>query len=378
MPNYDSSVDLWATGCIMSELLEGRALFPGESDIDQLFLVQCCLGPLCDAHKEFFDQNPKFSGMRFPPGSSSDKTLKERVGAKLDSTGLDLLTRLLRQEPAKRPSASDALRHPYFADLVAKDAQLKLELASATPVPAPKADSRTSLMPTASLPVAASPVAAAGRTKSAAAGAAQAMEDLRLSERKAGGAASASGRVGAPAAPPTRAHVTATETAYEDDFEPEPSSSKAAAAAAARGAMAVSKTPSGKIAISKSPPSSADSTPLGKTTSANARTFVIDVLPEGEDESPGLFTKTASKTRLGGRDPSPDGIPSWEGGPSVGVPYRANSMHPRAFSLNIDDLDDQDWEEIDEEVILQGMQPHVCLAFKTLVPMWSIVLLYVT
>jgi cyclin-dependent kinase-like len=30
-------VDMWAIGCIMGELIDGQPLFPGESEIDQLY-----------------------------------------------------------------------------------------------------------------------------------------------------------------------------------------------------------------------------------------------------------------------------------------------------------------------------------------------------
>lgn len=37
---YDPSVDIWAIGCIMGELVDGQPLFPGDSEIDQLYIVQ--------------------------------------------------------------------------------------------------------------------------------------------------------------------------------------------------------------------------------------------------------------------------------------------------------------------------------------------------
>ena len=40
-------VDIWAIGCLYSEMLSGDPLFPGESDIDQLFQITQLLGNLC-------------------------------------------------------------------------------------------------------------------------------------------------------------------------------------------------------------------------------------------------------------------------------------------------------------------------------------------
>jgi Serine/threonine protein kinase len=38
--DYGYPVDIWAIGCILGELTDGQPLFPGESEIDQLFMIQ--------------------------------------------------------------------------------------------------------------------------------------------------------------------------------------------------------------------------------------------------------------------------------------------------------------------------------------------------
>lgn len=38
--NYGKGVDLWAVGCILGELTDAEPLFPGESEIDQLYVIQ--------------------------------------------------------------------------------------------------------------------------------------------------------------------------------------------------------------------------------------------------------------------------------------------------------------------------------------------------
>ena len=43
--SYGREVDLWAIGCIMGELTDGQPLFPGESDIDQLYIIQVRTSP---------------------------------------------------------------------------------------------------------------------------------------------------------------------------------------------------------------------------------------------------------------------------------------------------------------------------------------------
>lgn len=42
--NYSSPIDIWAVGCIMSELYTLQPLFPGRSEIDQIFRICSVLG----------------------------------------------------------------------------------------------------------------------------------------------------------------------------------------------------------------------------------------------------------------------------------------------------------------------------------------------
>lgn len=38
------AVDVWAIGCLVTEMLTGEPLFPGDSDIDQLYHIVKCQG----------------------------------------------------------------------------------------------------------------------------------------------------------------------------------------------------------------------------------------------------------------------------------------------------------------------------------------------
>ena len=43
-------VDIWAVGCLITEMLTGDPLFPGDSDIDQLYHIIRCFGKLFVFH----------------------------------------------------------------------------------------------------------------------------------------------------------------------------------------------------------------------------------------------------------------------------------------------------------------------------------------
>ena len=44
---YTSAVDVWAVGCVLAELITGKALFMGNSDLDMLFLIRLTTGNYC-------------------------------------------------------------------------------------------------------------------------------------------------------------------------------------------------------------------------------------------------------------------------------------------------------------------------------------------
>uniref|UniRef100_UPI00358ECB08 cyclin-dependent kinase 1-like n=1 Tax=Myxine glutinosa TaxID=7769 RepID=UPI00358ECB08 len=107
---YSTPIDVWSIGTIFAEIAQRRPLFHGDSEIDQLFRIFQILGtptsavwPGVEALPDFKTSFPKWKG----------KGLAEAVSS-LDSKGLDLLTQFLHYDPARRMSAKQALRHPYF------------------------------------------------------------------------------------------------------------------------------------------------------------------------------------------------------------------------------------------------------------------------
>ena len=97
----------------MGEISDGEALFPGESEIAQLYVIQKVMGELTPEQKEMFAKNPRFVGLRFPDISKPETLEKHYVG-KINKKGIDLMNGLLEMDPHKRLTALEALAHPYF------------------------------------------------------------------------------------------------------------------------------------------------------------------------------------------------------------------------------------------------------------------------
>lgn len=114
--DYTKAVDMWAIGCIMGELTDGQPLFPGDSEIDQLYIIQQCLGPLTSVQMERFLRNPRFAGLRFPE-MRRGQSVHQKYGDKLPKIALHFMRSLLYMDPARRLTARECLEHPWFAGL---------------------------------------------------------------------------------------------------------------------------------------------------------------------------------------------------------------------------------------------------------------------
>jgi cyclin-dependent kinase len=121
---YSTQVDVWSVGCIFAEMVNGRPLFPGSSESDQLVKIFKALGtPTPKSWPQMVDL-PEYKA-NFPqyPAQSFKKIVR-----KLDPIGLDLLTRMLQYDPNKRLSAEQAMKHQYFADLRSQSAVMNKQV----------------------------------------------------------------------------------------------------------------------------------------------------------------------------------------------------------------------------------------------------------
>lgn len=111
--HYSTAVDMWSVGCIFAEMaLQGQPLFPGDSEIDQIFKIFRIMGTPNDEIWPGVAKLPDYKPT-FPQWSKQD--LSSLIQS-LDADGIDMLQRTLTYDAAKRISAKRALCHPYFSD----------------------------------------------------------------------------------------------------------------------------------------------------------------------------------------------------------------------------------------------------------------------
>lgn len=109
---YGKAIDLWAVGCLQAEMLTGEPLFPGDSDIDQLYHIIRCFGTLIQRHKEIFLKNPLFVGMRLPEVKNVEP-LEKRFPT-LSSLSISMMKSCLHLDPDQRPTCTQFLKHEFF------------------------------------------------------------------------------------------------------------------------------------------------------------------------------------------------------------------------------------------------------------------------
>uniref|UniRef100_A0A182NJH3 cyclin-dependent kinase n=1 Tax=Anopheles dirus TaxID=7168 RepID=A0A182NJH3_9DIPT len=105
---YNSSVDIWSAGCIIAEMFQRQALFPGTAEGNQL--------------EKIFELTGRPSEAQWPRGISivrenfrSTKRREPREFCpKLCGNANDLLKLMLAYNRHERPSARQCLNHAYF------------------------------------------------------------------------------------------------------------------------------------------------------------------------------------------------------------------------------------------------------------------------
>jgi serine/threonine protein kinase len=131
--HYGTEVDIWSAGCVFAELLTGKPLFDGHSEIEQIDKIFNLLGAPTGLNWPSFDLLPLSRTLKVPNTTSRMKIAFKGIS----ENALDLLQKLVQYEPRFRLSAKEALSHPYFKEDPLPDAVgsiPNLESVAASPV----------------------------------------------------------------------------------------------------------------------------------------------------------------------------------------------------------------------------------------------------
>ncbi|KAK7083901.1 Cyclin-dependent kinase-like 1 [Halocaridina rubra] len=122
---YGPAVDVWAIGCVLAEMVRGEALWPGKSDVDQLYLIRKTVGDLLPHHMQIFKNNEFFRGMSIPEPDTME-TLDAKMPKNIPDC-LDFLKKCLDKDPSVRWTCEQLLQHEYFSGYSYKLPEHELE-----------------------------------------------------------------------------------------------------------------------------------------------------------------------------------------------------------------------------------------------------------
>nr|XP_054496517.1 cyclin-dependent kinase 10 isoform X3 [Agelaius phoeniceus] len=113
MTTQTTSIDMWAAGCILAELLAHKPLLPGTSEIHQIDLIVQLLGTPNENIWPGFSKLPLAT--QYTLRKQPYNNLKHRFPW-LSEAGLRLLNFLFMYDPKKRATAKDCLESSYFKE----------------------------------------------------------------------------------------------------------------------------------------------------------------------------------------------------------------------------------------------------------------------
>lgn len=110
--HYTQTVDIWSVGCIMAELVTGKTLFPGADHIDQLTRIMSVCGTPSEEFLKKISSEEARNYIRNMPRMERKDFKKFFHTATPEA--IDFLEKTLNLDPDYRPTAAQAMEHPYF------------------------------------------------------------------------------------------------------------------------------------------------------------------------------------------------------------------------------------------------------------------------
>ena len=131
---YDKSVDVWAIGCVLYELITNEPLFPAQCQIETIFKIYqltpnvisvllLCIYSLT-VHRMMGTpsminwstlESLRYYQAKMPQFRKTEWATKHIAFCHVDVSVTDLLDKLMKLNPSQRISASNALKHPFLS-----------------------------------------------------------------------------------------------------------------------------------------------------------------------------------------------------------------------------------------------------------------------
>uniref|UniRef100_A0A803KPI4 Protein kinase domain-containing protein n=2 Tax=Chenopodium quinoa TaxID=63459 RepID=A0A803KPI4_CHEQI len=109
--DYSVGIDLWSAGCILAELLAGRPIMPGRTEVEQLHKIYKLCGSPSD---EYWKKSKLPNATIFKPREPYKRCIRETF-RDFPPSALSLIDTLLAIDPAERKTATDALNSDFFS-----------------------------------------------------------------------------------------------------------------------------------------------------------------------------------------------------------------------------------------------------------------------
>uniref|UniRef100_A0A672RD55 non-specific serine/threonine protein kinase n=1 Tax=Sinocyclocheilus grahami TaxID=75366 RepID=A0A672RD55_SINGR len=128
---YDYSLDMWSLGCMLASMIfQKEPFFHGQDNYDQLVRIAKVLGTdelFGYLRKYHIELDPRFKDLL---GQQTRKRWEQFVQTEnqhlVSPEALDLLDKLLRYDHQQRLTATEAMEHPYFCELVLDERSISL------------------------------------------------------------------------------------------------------------------------------------------------------------------------------------------------------------------------------------------------------------
>ncbi|XP_011003825.1 PREDICTED: probable serine/threonine-protein kinase At1g54610 [Populus euphratica] len=108
--DYGVGIDLWSAGCILAELLAGKPIMPGRTEVEQLHKIYKLCGSPSD---EYWKKSKLPNATLFKPREPYKRCIRETF-KDFSPSSLPLIETLLAIDPAERQTATAALKSEFF------------------------------------------------------------------------------------------------------------------------------------------------------------------------------------------------------------------------------------------------------------------------